>query len=222
MRARDSNSAPGTLRKVTSRRRRHNTAKGWVRDRLMRPVLSTTGAVRLEDVKGETLMVQIATKSMLLNVKTARRIVDECVSARRRELIAEAKEGEGRRNGGKCGGAGGERAVRSRFEWAGAGERSSVGAALAGFRASGFGRLPGRKSLRVRLRSRRWRARARRPPSSHSRPSGTGPTPDLRDATPWPSASRSEKPDPPGLDVVHRADQPQLRAPELGLRLGRG
>jgi len=58
---------------------------------LMRPVLSTTGAVRLEDVKGETLMVQIATKSMLLNVKTARRIVDECVSARQRELIAEAK-----------------------------------------------------------------------------------------------------------------------------------
>jgi len=58
---------------------------------LMKPVLSTTGAVRLEDVKGETLMVQIATKSMLLNVKTARRIVDECVSARQRELIAEAK-----------------------------------------------------------------------------------------------------------------------------------
>ena len=61
---------------------------------LMRPVLSTTGAVRLEDVKGETLMVQIATKSMLLNVKTARRIVDECVSARQRELIAEAKAAE--------------------------------------------------------------------------------------------------------------------------------
>jgi len=58
---------------------------------LMKPVLSTTGAVRLEDVKGETLMVQIATKSMLLNVKTARRIADECVSARQRELIAEAK-----------------------------------------------------------------------------------------------------------------------------------
>ena len=58
---------------------------------LMKPVLSTTGAVLLQDVKGETLMVQIATKSMLLNVKTARRIVDECVSARQRELIAEAK-----------------------------------------------------------------------------------------------------------------------------------
>jgi len=61
---------------------------------LMKPVLSTTGAVRLEDVKGETLLVQIATKSMLLNVKTARRIVDECVSARQRELIAEAKAAE--------------------------------------------------------------------------------------------------------------------------------
>ena len=58
---------------------------------LMKPVLSTTGVVRLEDVKGETLMVQIATKSMLLNVKTARRIVDECVSARQRELIAAVK-----------------------------------------------------------------------------------------------------------------------------------
>jgi len=61
---------------------------------LMKPVLSTTGAVRLEDVKGQTLMVQIATKSMLLNVKTSRRIVDECVSARQRELIAEAKAAE--------------------------------------------------------------------------------------------------------------------------------
>jgi hypothetical protein len=37
---------------------------------LMRPVLSTTGAVLLEDVKGQTLMVQIGSKSMLLNVKT--------------------------------------------------------------------------------------------------------------------------------------------------------
>ena len=36
-------------------------------------------------------MVQIAVKSMLLNVKTARRIVDDCISPRQRELIAEAK-----------------------------------------------------------------------------------------------------------------------------------
>ena len=58
---------------------------------LMKPVLSTTGAVRLEDVKGETLMVQIATKSMLLNVKTKQRIVDACISPRHRELLEAAK-----------------------------------------------------------------------------------------------------------------------------------
>ena len=58
---------------------------------LMKPVLSSTGAIRLEDVRGETLMVQIAAKSMLLNVKTAQRIVDDCISPKQRELIAEAK-----------------------------------------------------------------------------------------------------------------------------------
>ena len=58
---------------------------------LMKPVLSSTGAIRLEDTKGETLMVQISSKSMLLNVKTARRIVDDCVSPKQRELIAAAK-----------------------------------------------------------------------------------------------------------------------------------
>ena len=58
---------------------------------LMKPVLSSTGAIRLEDVKGETLMVQIASKSMLLNTMTARRIVDDCVSPKQRELIEAAK-----------------------------------------------------------------------------------------------------------------------------------
>ena len=62
-------------------------AKSW----LMKPVLSSTGAIRLEDVRGETLMVQIASKSMLLNVKSAQRIVDDCVSPKQREMIAEAK-----------------------------------------------------------------------------------------------------------------------------------
>lgn len=57
----------------------------------MRPVVSSTGAIRLEDVNGETLLVQISSKSMLLNVKTAHRIVDDCVSERQRELIAAAK-----------------------------------------------------------------------------------------------------------------------------------
>jgi hypothetical protein len=36
-------------------------------------------------------MVQIASKSMLLNVKTAQRIVDDCVSPKQREMMAEAK-----------------------------------------------------------------------------------------------------------------------------------
>jgi hypothetical protein len=58
---------------------------------LMKPVLSSTGAIRLEDVRGETLMVQIATKSMLLNTMTAHRIVDDCVSPRQREQIEAAK-----------------------------------------------------------------------------------------------------------------------------------
>jgi len=58
---------------------------------LMKPVLSTTGAVRLEDVKGETLMVQIASKSMLLNMKTRHRLVDACISPRQRELLEAAQ-----------------------------------------------------------------------------------------------------------------------------------
>ena len=60
-------------------------------DYLMKPVVSSTGAIRLEDVRGEALMVQIANKSMLLNVKTAHRIVDDCVSSKQRELIEAAK-----------------------------------------------------------------------------------------------------------------------------------
>ncbi len=58
---------------------------------LMKPVLSSTGAIRLEDIRGETLMVQISSKSMLLNVKTANRLVDDCVSPRQRELIEAAR-----------------------------------------------------------------------------------------------------------------------------------
>ena len=60
-------------------------------DYLMKPVLSSTGAVRLEDVRGVTLMVQISSKSMLLNVKTGQREVDECISPRQRELVETAR-----------------------------------------------------------------------------------------------------------------------------------
>lgn len=47
----------------------------WV----VKPVVSSTGAVRLEDSKDTVLLIQILTKSMLLNVKTGRRLVDGCV-----------------------------------------------------------------------------------------------------------------------------------------------
>lgn len=45
----------------------------------MKPVVSPIGAVRLEDVRGKTLMIQIAYKSMLLDVQAGQRLVDECV-----------------------------------------------------------------------------------------------------------------------------------------------
>jgi|GEM_PF-583030 len=61
---------------------------------LMKPVLSSTGAIRLEDMRGETLMVQIGSKSMLLNTKTGRRLVDECVSPKQREAVEAAKQAE--------------------------------------------------------------------------------------------------------------------------------
>ena len=60
-------------------------------DYLMKPVESSTGAIRLEDVRGETLMVQISSKSMLLNVKTGHRVVDDCFSPKQRELVAAAR-----------------------------------------------------------------------------------------------------------------------------------
>ena len=46
----------------------------------MKPVRSYTGAVRLEEVgNGPMLMVQIPTKSMLMDTARGRRIVDACV-----------------------------------------------------------------------------------------------------------------------------------------------
>lgn len=58
----------------------------WV----MKPVLSSTGALRLEDVRGRTLMLQIANKSMLMDVAAGRRLVDECVHEKQRAAMASA------------------------------------------------------------------------------------------------------------------------------------
>ena len=57
----------------------------------MKPVLSSTGALRLEDVTGRTLMIQIANKSMLLDTKIGRRLVDECLHPAQRAAIEAAK-----------------------------------------------------------------------------------------------------------------------------------
>ncbi|RZI80939.1 MAG: hypothetical protein EOP38_20925 [Rubrivivax sp.] len=62
--------------------------QNWV----MKPVVSPTGAIRLEDVKEETLLVQILTKSMLLNVKSGQRMVDGCVHEVQRKAEEELRK----------------------------------------------------------------------------------------------------------------------------------
>lgn len=49
--------------------------KKWV----MRPVLTSTGTVRLESVTGNTMLMQILTKSMVMDTKAGQRLVDGCV-----------------------------------------------------------------------------------------------------------------------------------------------
>lgn len=74
----------------------------------MKPVLSSTGALRLEDVKGQALLLQIAYKSMLMDIKAGRRMVDECVHEKQM-LAKKAAEGQptaGLMGGGDAGSAG--------------------------------------------------------------------------------------------------------------------
>ena len=64
----------------------------WQKHRFtMKPVLSSTGALRLEDVTGRTLMIQIANKSMLLDTKIGQRLLDDCVHPEQEKLMAAAK-----------------------------------------------------------------------------------------------------------------------------------
>jgi len=58
----------------------------------MKPVLSSTGALRLEDVTGRTLLIQIANKSMLMDVKAGQRLVDDCVHEKQRAASEAAKQ----------------------------------------------------------------------------------------------------------------------------------
>lgn len=46
----------------------------------MHPVVSVTGAIRLEDRQAGAVWLQLANKSMLMNQKAGRRMADECMS----------------------------------------------------------------------------------------------------------------------------------------------
>jgi len=61
---------------------------------LMKPVASSTGAIRLEDMKERFLVIQIANKSMLFDSKTGQRVLDGCVHATQREAAANLKPQE--------------------------------------------------------------------------------------------------------------------------------
>lgn len=61
---------------------------------LMKPVASSTGAIRLEDLKERFLVIQIANKSMLFDSKTGQRVLDGCVNASQREVAAALKAQE--------------------------------------------------------------------------------------------------------------------------------
>ncbi len=53
------------------------------------PVLTTTGAIRLEDKARGGVWLQLANKSMLLDEKNGKRLADECMGAAQK-LVAEA------------------------------------------------------------------------------------------------------------------------------------
>jgi hypothetical protein len=59
-------------------------AQSWV----MKPVMSSTGALRLEDVKGRMLMIQIANKSMVMDTVVGQRLVDGCMHEKQRAFIS--------------------------------------------------------------------------------------------------------------------------------------
>jgi hypothetical protein len=57
---------------------------------VMKPVMSSTGALRLEDVRSEALMIQISSKTMLMNQKTGQRLVDNCIHPTQKVTTVEA------------------------------------------------------------------------------------------------------------------------------------
>jgi hypothetical protein len=75
---------------------KHPTVDGYIdvtlgkQTFLMKPVRSMTGAVRLEEVSGSMLMVQIPSKSMLMDTKMGKRIVDACKNDEQRREVETA------------------------------------------------------------------------------------------------------------------------------------
>lgn len=59
---------------------------------IAKPVASSTGVVRLEDVNGEGLVLQVVYKSMLMNAKTGQRVADECIHEVQRALLEQDKK----------------------------------------------------------------------------------------------------------------------------------
>ena len=53
------------------------------------PVVTTTGAVRLEEVSSGAVWIQLANKSMLMNQKLGQRIADDCMNPQQ-ALVAQA------------------------------------------------------------------------------------------------------------------------------------
>jgi hypothetical protein len=81
-------------------------ANGYVDGEILRrkatfkPVRSSTGAIRLEEVRsGELLLLQIPTKTILMDVKAGRRLVDNCQHDEQKKEAAVAASGDGNRLG---------------------------------------------------------------------------------------------------------------------------
>jgi len=73
------------------------TAPGYFNLRLkdqrfhLRPVVSATGALRLEDAKEGAVWLQLANKSMLMSQKLGRRLADECMSPTQQAVADDMK-----------------------------------------------------------------------------------------------------------------------------------
>jgi len=68
----------------------HVQGKDWQKKNFkyhMTPVVTSTGAVRLEDAQAQAVWLQIPAKSMLMNQKLGQRMADGCMSAQQTQLV---------------------------------------------------------------------------------------------------------------------------------------